>query len=624
MTSPLHGKIARSSNDSRTDNKATDTDPPDAPAARTLSDFVVDFLAQQGVEYVFGVPGGAIEPLYNALARSARNGGPRPIVARHEAGAAFMADGYARETGRLGVCCATVGPGTTNLITGVASAYADRVPLLVLTAQTPLATFGRGAFQDSSCTGINTVGMLQYCTRYNSLVSHPEQLVYKLYAAVMAALRTSRPAHLSMPTDVFRGPAPPIVNFSLETPSVPLDSAAVEHLFADLRLARRVVIVIGGGCADAAPEIMEFAHLLGAGVVAMASGKGYVNARHPCFRGVFGVAGHGSARMALIDPAVDRVVAVGTAFSEWESAGWDQHALLNQRLIHVDDDRENFSRTPMARMHVSGDLRIIFTRLSELWIRSSELLASPPDAPAHSQSVEAGRYPPPGIVLDSEPLSRDDSTPIKPQRLMRELSLRFPYDTRFFADSTNALLWSLHYLHPRERRRVMRGRAGNLFRTGVGFASMGWAIGAAVGAALGDRTRPAVCLTGDGSFLMSGQEITVAVAERLAVIFVILHDNALGTVKHGQRMAGAERVAYQLPNVDFRSLAEAMGAQAFVIESPGDFDALDIDAMCRRDGPTLLDVLIDPEEPPPLATRVRVLAANSGFSGFGGEHGGSR
>ncbi len=532
-----------------------------------------------------------------------------------------MADGYARETGRLGVCCATTGPGSTNLITGVASAYADHVPMLILTAQTPLPTFGRGAFQESSCTGVDSVGMFKFCTRYSTLVSHAAQVLPKLHAATTAALQMSRPAHVSFPADVLRGPAvldAPV--FAVQAPFVLVDTAAVDRLFADLRTARRVVIIVGGGCADAAAAIMKFAHVLGADVVTTAASKGYVNARHPCFRGVLGIAGHRSARMALLDPDVNRVVAVGTALGEWESAGWDDATVLNHRLIHVDNDYENFARSPMARMHVAGDLRKIFKHLINAWTRLADDLAPLLNGVALATNEGPSGYPPPRVELDNEPVTRDDATPVKPQRLMRDMSLRFPYGTRFFADSTNALLWSLHYLHPRDRRRAMRGRGGNSVRTGVGFASMGWAIGAAVGAALGDRARPVVCITGDGSFLMSGQEITVAVAERLTVIFVILHDNALGTVKHGQRMAGAECVGFELPPIDFRLMARAMGARAHIIRSPADFAALNLDKICRRHGPTLLDVHIDPEEAPPLAARVRALNSTNNVGGFGGDH----
>src|SRR5512145_733167 len=151
---------------------------------RTYSDVIVEYLEQFGVEYVFSVPGSPLGPIYDALARSERRGGSRSVLARHEGGAAFMADGYARETGKVGVCCATTGPGATNLITGVAGAYADHVPMLVITPQTPLPTFGLGPFQESSADAMDIVGMFEHCTRYNSLVSHPDQLEKKLAAAL--------------------------------------------------------------------------------------------------------------------------------------------------------------------------------------------------------------------------------------------------------------------------------------------------------------------------------------------------------------------------------------------------------------------------------------------------------
>ncbi|MGK0499527.1 MAG: acetolactate synthase-1/2/3 large subunit, partial [Oceanicoccus sp.] len=179
------------------------------PALKTTyADMIVEYLARIGIEVVFGVPGGAIEPFLNALARSERRGGPRLVVARHECGAAFMADGYYRETGKMGVVCATTGPGSTNLITGVSSAMADKIPMLVITAQTPLPKFGKHALQESSCTAIDTVGMFRYCTLFNTLISHHEQLESKLVAAIMAAHRTPHgPAHISIPADVLRAPA---------------------------------------------------------------------------------------------------------------------------------------------------------------------------------------------------------------------------------------------------------------------------------------------------------------------------------------------------------------------------------------------------------------------------------
>ena len=173
-------------------------------------DLILNYLDRLGIEYVFGVPGGSIEPFYNALARSERNGGPKAILARHEAGAAFMADGYARATGKIGVCCATSGPGATNLITGVANAYSDSISLLVITAQPAIEKFGLGAFQEGSCTGINTMSMFESCTRYNTLVSHSAQLETKLLQAI-SYTKSNRPgpAHLSIPLDIMRAKVEP-------------------------------------------------------------------------------------------------------------------------------------------------------------------------------------------------------------------------------------------------------------------------------------------------------------------------------------------------------------------------------------------------------------------------------
>lgn len=172
------------------------TDIPQDASQETYADLIVNYLYQINIDYIFGVPGGAIEPLYNAIARHARNTSddhpdlnyrssiPRrrrqraphlsAVIARHEAGAAFMADGYARETGKLGVCCATTGPGATNLITGVASAFSDRIPMLVITPQTALPNFGKAGLQESSADAVDVVGMFEHCTHYNSMVSHPD------------------------------------------------------------------------------------------------------------------------------------------------------------------------------------------------------------------------------------------------------------------------------------------------------------------------------------------------------------------------------------------------------------------------------------------------------------------
>ncbi len=209
------------------------------------------------------------------------------------------------------------------------------------------------------------------------------------------------------------------------------------------------------------------------------------------------------------------------------------------------------------------------------------------------------------IPVDNPFKSAPAGAPTKPQYLMRELGWRSPPDTRFLVDSGNSTAWAIHHLGMHDHR----PSAGGWMRVMMNFAPMGWAIGGAVGTALANRAAPVVCITGDGSLLMNGQEMTVALTEKLCVVFVILNDAALGMVKHGQRLAGAEPVGFELPPVDFRLLAESMGIPGHVIHTAEDFDDLDLGAILRRPGPTVLDVRVDKEEVPPMGLRIKILGA---------------
>jgi acetolactate synthase-1/2/3 large subunit len=609
------------------------------------ADLIVYYLDQIGTRYVFGVPGGAIEPLYNALARSERRGGVAAVIARHESGAAFMADGYFRETGRLGVCCTTTGPGATNIITGVASAYQDDIPLLVITAQTPLDTFGRGAVQESSCTGIDTVAMLGYCTHYNSLVSHVKQLERKLVSAITTALQDRGPAHLSIPLDILRSP----VQFggtaarldSLTQEQKHCDPAAIAALTRRLRKARHPVVVVGEGCLEAVTSIRALAQRTGALLVTTPQGKGLIDPYHPHYRGVCGLAGQRDAQRLLTNSMVDLVLIAGTGLDEQAAQGWLDSDNLKGKLIHIDSLPRHFTRSQYAEQHIGGNIETVFSgALAQLggddvqppWDTGNR--ASPhggnviaferraqdrrqPGAPVRAgERRTADRRRQRGsatlkrhFVLADEAKYVSNTTPIKPQRLMYDLARLLPSDVCYLADIGNSFLWGIHYLQPHQPQSRNGARPDSYFRTSMGFASMGWAIGAAVGTAMGNPARPVVCLVGDGSYLMSGQEITTAVLHELCVIFVILNDGALGTVKHGQRLARAERIGYELPPVDYAALATALGVEAYRVRSPEDLQAIDLSQLCRRRAPALIDVYVDGEEIPPLSERMDMLAA---------------
>ncbi|MGB5326098.1 MAG: thiamine pyrophosphate-binding protein [Pseudomonadales bacterium] len=598
-----------------------------AASAFTYADLIIDYLGQIEVEFVFGIPGGAIEGLFDALARRSRGEipessvhlqralerkhsragiGPQLVVTRHEAGAAFMADGYARETGKLGVCCSTTGPGATNLLTGVANAFVDKVPLLVLTPQTALPSFGQRGFQESSSDLVDVVSMFGHCTRYSSLVSHPDQLEGKLCTALSTAFRRPRgPVHLSIPADILSLPVrSAAAQFNVATllrEPVAVDDASYQALLNAVEATRirgkRITIFMGEDCGEAAAEILRFAEIADAKIVSSPTGKRWIAANHPRYYGVFGFAGHESARKVLINEHVELVLAVGTSFGELDTAGWDSQALLNDRLVHIASSVSTFDRSPMAYLHVYGNLRALFTQLvGNLDSRFFAYRNRQPIAQAEPALTDI--VMPSNVQLSESEKCFSEELPIKPQRLMRELVGLMPVDTRFVIDTGNAWSWATHYMQLNNPRR---------FHVAMGFGSMGWAISAAIGAALADRNKPVACVTGDGSYLMSSQELTVAIEQKLSVCYIILNDAALGMVKHGQLINQAEQIGAQLPRVDFAAMARAQGAEGYSISCWQDLQDIDLAMLVKANKPFLLDVIIDGDEIPPMHSRTEVL-----------------
>ena len=565
-------------------------------------DLILRYLERLGVEYVFGVPGGSIEPFFDALARSERRGGPRLIVARHEAGAAFMAEGYARETGKLGVCCATAGPGATNLITGVASAFADNIPMLVITAQTAIEKFGQGSLQEASCTGINTLEMFAACTRYNTLVSHPAQLEHKLLQAISLTFSNQPgPVHLSVPLDVMRATVPkPFAKGNLRAfinHEVVPSQHALQLLLKDLAACRKATFVIGEGAAGAVPEIMSLLEAKAWPFVTTPRGKGLVDHFHPLYRGVFGFAGHDSAREALKPEHADRVVVIGTALDEVATAAWDYSTILSERLIHLSPNPEHLLRSTMARLVILGSLEHSLKPFAELIGDGAEV----------APRGHAFDNLPVGLKLANRDacLNHADAGAIKPQALMTYMSQHCPDNSRVLMDSGNSFLWGIHYWN--SKRPADLHHRKSLFHIGIGFASMGWAIGASVGVATAADGAPVICFTGDGSYLMAGQELTVARQYNLNVIMVVLNDSSLGMVRHGQQLGGAEPIGTELPKIDFAMMAQACGVEAYQINTLDDLKALDLEDILARPGPCLLDVRVDAEQVPPMGTRIKVL-----------------
>lgn len=582
------------------------SDDDDEYVVTSCAELIVSYLGMLGVPYVFGVPGGNIDPLCCALAKNQQRSGVRWILTRSESGAGFMAAGFARESGMIGVCSATSGPGCTNLLTPVSNAYVDGIPLLVVTGQNSTNTFGRGAMQEASATGVDAMLMFRACTRYNALVTHPDQLEHNLLAALSSATGpTPGPVHISLPQDIFGCTVSVrrslVSRYAFFGQEITPDRMLLHRLSILLRGCRRGVVVVGEGCANAMAEILCFAERRQWPIVTTPMGRGWMSADHPLYRGVFGTAGHESARKTLTAEEADVILVVCANLDENATCGWDGSTILSQRLLHISNSPEHLARSYMARMNLWGSPRIVFRYLNQQDDQHQPELGKA-DGGVLPALRDARQLPKHISLLHVEDCSRD-CVPINPRRLFWSLSQKVPPATRLYADAGNAFFWATHYWHPRARRLI----DVNQMPISMGFAPMGWAIGASIGGKLANPKSPVLCITGDGSYLMNGQEISVARQLGINVVILVLNNGVLGTVKHGQRMRGLENTANELPRTDFAMIARAMDIEAYRISSIAELEALGIDSLFRRSAPLLLDVLVDSEIAPPIGQRVKNL-----------------
>jgi len=570
--------------------KATAVAPPSERQAPStgrvvVCDFLIDILVQAGVTHVFGLPGGAVEPLFIALGRYERAGKLKLVNARSESGAAFMADAFFRETGRIGVACATTGPGATNMITAAATAMGDRVPVLFITGQTPLAKFGRGALQDSSDAGVDTVALFRAVTKSSTLVSSVEQLPLKLLAALRRAQTHPRgPVHLAIPSDILAGEleAPGHSRANLAGDEPEFNTRGAQRVFDFIENARRLTVVLGDHAGPAAPAVHGFCAATGASLVASYSAKGWVRHRHPSFRGLLGYGGHESAEQALAQS--DAILAIGMEMREMDTAGWNL-SLLSDRLVCAHVHPELVQGAHMAREVVIGDLLPFAGALRQRALERRQRYQP------NGRPFTAPRTPP-DAVSDS---------PVRPSALFTWLSDHLPERARIFPDAGNSWAWAVHYLE-------LENALGQ-FRLPPTQGPMGWGVAAAVGTAL-LTDDPVLLIAGDGCMLHSSQEITVAVQHGRPLLVFVVNDAELGMVRHIQMLGGHEPAGTASVPVDFAGMARAMGATGLAIQSERELVGLDMRALLASRGPVVVDVRIDREEIAPIGARVRALRAS--------------
>ncbi|MGD1060444.1 MAG: biosynthetic-type acetolactate synthase large subunit [Methanomassiliicoccales archaeon] len=523
-------------------------------------------LEREGVEVMFGYPGGVVIPIYNDILDSSIH----HVLVRHEQCAAHMADGYARATGRPGVCMATSGPGSTNLVTGVATAYADSSPMLVLTGQVATHLIGTAGFQEA-----DTFSLMMPITKHNFRVLDPKDVPEAIKRGMNIA-KTGRmgPVHVDLPVDVMNGDVPEnLMDQEYPVPSPAEDFNGMLEAIRTLLNAERPSLLVGGGAiwANAGPEVAKLAELLVAPVITTVMGKGIIPEEHPLCMGIMGMHGKEASRRALLES--DVILAIGTRFSDRTIPNANEIS-LSTKIIHLDIDPIEAGKNPRTKVRLVGDAK-----------KGLQLLI---------KGVGKGRPETPWAKRVKDLHNRChcdidfDSTPIKPQKVIYEIGRILTDDTIITTEVGQNQMWASHFLRVRHPRQ---------FITSGGFGTMGFGFPASIGAKIAFRDKPVIDIAGDGSIQMVFHEFATAVNENLPVMVVVMDNGWLGMVKQWQKLFWDKRYsATSLQrNPDFVALAKAFGADGVRVDKPSELREA-FQKGLSSDVPFLVDVMTDPEE----------------------------
>ena len=542
---------------------------------RSGAAILVESLVRQGVEFVFGYPGGAVLPIYDELFGDHRI---RHILVRHEAGAAHAAEGYARSTGKPGVVLVTSGPGATNAITGIADAFMDSIPLVVLTGQVATNLIGTDAFQEA-----DTVGLTRHCTKHNYLVKDPADLAATIDEAFEIAT-TGRPGPVvvDIPKNVQVATAP-MFSGAPQRPKryLPRIVASAEEIAEAIELierAERLVLYTGGGVINSGPRaselLREFQKLTGAPLTSTLMGLGAFPADHPDWLGMLGMHGTYEANMAMNQ--CDVMVCIGARFDDRVTGRLDAFS-PGSKKIHIDIDRASINKVIPVDLGIVGDCATVLDQLIEAWGSRKPLeLAEWKARIAGWRARDSLAYP-----------KRKDGA-IMPQLAVERLfALTREHDPIITTEVGQHQMWAAQYFGFDKPNRWL---------TSGGLGTMGYGMPAAIGAQLGNPERLVIDIAGEASIQMNIQEMGTASQFRLPIKVFILNNEYMGMVRQWQELTYESRYSnsYSDSLPDFVKMAEAYGWKGIRIESEADLDA-GIQAMIAHDGPVMVDCQVAKE-----------------------------
>ncbi len=558
---------------------------------------VAQLLREYGVEFVFGQPGGQTLPIYDGLYDLA----PRiqHVLVHDEKCGAFMADAYARVSFKPGICDATVGPGTTNLLTGVAEAYGNSIPIVVITSDVNSSLAGRGVSQEC-----DQIGVLRQFTKASFRIDQTKKIPEILRKAFRIAT-TGRPGpvHLDMPEDILQGKekfaeglyAEPDCRAYPARRIAPENSRVVEavRLIAE---SSRPVILAGGGVilSQAWDEAMELSELLGAPVATTITGKGAIAENNPLSVGTVGRQGYREPADRAVEES-DVLIAVGCKFAQVATDNW---TLINptSKIIHIDVDPTEIGRIYPVAVAMAADAKLGLKALID-----GLRMLSAKSAGKRSEWIQKVSSAKKEWLSTVAPSTSSDAVPIKPQRLVKEIRDALPDDSVFVSDTSFTGAFTACYFDVR--------KAGRTFLQHRGMAGIGDGLPATIGAKCAAGDRMVIGMGGDGGFAYHVSELETAKRHGLQVVYAVSNNNSLGWIKYIQEKHYQKRViSTEYGPIDFAKVAEGYGCFGKLVERPSEIQPTIRDAI-KSGLPSVLNVQVDPAEVPPIGRKTTYAVA---------------
>ena len=540
----------------------------------TGAQIIMAVLKEEGVDTIFGFPGGVIIDVFDEISRS----DIKYVLVRHEQGAAHAADGYARAKSSVGVCLVTSGPGATNIVSGLASAYLDSIPVVALTGQVPTALIGNDAFQE-----VDIVGITRPCTKHNYLVKRTEDLARVIKEAFHIA-RSGRPGPVlvDLPKDVTQGKAKykplPETRMHSYNPTYEPNMKQLRKAVDLIKKAERPVVFSGGGVilSGASKELTEFAKKLHAPVTASLMGLGSFPGTHPLWMGMLGM--HGTYRANMAIGECDLLLGIGVRFDDRVTGRLEAFA-PNAEIVHVDIDPTSISKNIPVTVPIVGDCKIALKKLNML-LEDEKVKISKKSRKSWLDQIEKWK--------STTPLGYEQKDTIKPQYVVERLYELTKGNAIITTEVGQNQMWAAQYYH---------FDRPNCFITSGGLGCMGFGLPAAIGAQMACPDRLVVDVAGDGSIQMNIQELATAVQYKLPVKVVILNNRYLGMVRQWQELFYEKRyTATDLEQgPDFAKLAEAYGALGLKATKPEHVDSV-LEEGLNSPGPAMMDFWVAREE----------------------------